>query len=47
MRKFFVDFFGHVRKRLVKRTNVSFRIFDVKAWETNNYNTNTAHHLKK
>ena len=47
MCKFFVDFFGHVRKRLVKRTNVSFKIFDVTTWETNNYNTNTAHHLKK
>ena len=37
--KFFPDFFGHVGKRLDKKTNVNFKAYDLIYWKTNNYNT--------
>ena len=37
--KFFPDFFGHVGKRLDKKTNANFKAYDLIYWKTNNYNT--------
>ena len=37
---FYLDFFGHVGKRLDKKTKVTFKIRDIKTWETNNHSTN-------
>ena len=33
------DFFGHIEKRLDKKTKVNLKIYDAKDWQTNNYNT--------
>ena len=41
---FLSTFFGHMGKPLDK---VRFKIFDVTAWETNNYSTNIFQHLTK
>ena len=35
--KFCPDSFGHVRKRLDKKAQVGFKIYDVINWETYNY----------
>ena len=40
-------FFGYLEKQLDQKANFSFKIVDVKNWETNNYNTHTAQYLKK
>ena len=40
------DFFGHVGKRLDKKTKVNFKIYVI-YWEANNYNTNISQYLKK
>ena len=45
--KFFRAFFGDVGKRLDKRTNDSFKIYEIINWEVNNYNTHIAKYLKK
>ena len=44
---FYTDFFGHVGKRLDKKAEVNFEIYDVTTWGTSNYNTHIAQYLKK
>ena len=39
--------FGHVGKWLDKKTKVNFKIYDLPAWETNNYNTHIGQYLKE
>ena len=39
--------FGYAEKRLDKKTNVNFKIYEVKDWTANNYNTHIAQYLKK
>ena len=36
-----------VEKRLNKKAKVNFKIYDVKNWTTNNYNTHVAQYFKK
>ena len=38
------DFFGLAGKWFDKKAKVNFKIYDVTAWETNNYNTHIAHY---
>ena len=45
--KILFNCFGHVGKLLDKKAEVNFKIYDVTTWETNNYNTHIAQHLKK
>ena len=33
------DFFGYVGKRLYEKAKIIFKIYDVRRWETNNYNS--------
>ena len=42
-----LNFFGHVGKRLDKKSKVNFKIYEVTIWETNNYNAHIAKRLKK
>ena len=46
-KRFCPDFFGHEGKRLDKKATVSFLIYNVTDWETNNYNIDIAQYLKK
>ena len=39
--------FSYVEKQLDKKVKVNFKIYDITDWETNNYNTHIAKHLKK
>ena len=39
--------FGLVEKRLDKKSEVNFKIYDVTDGKTNNYNTHVAQYLKK
>ena len=39
--------FGPVEKRLDMKAMINFKIYDVKNWETNNYNIGFARHLMK
>ena len=39
--------FGFVEKGLDKKVKVSFNIYDVTDWTTNNYNTYVIQYLKK
>ena len=39
--------FGHVEKRLDKKSEVNFKIYDVTDGKTNNYNTHVAQYPKK
>ena len=41
------DVFDHVGKRLNRKTQVNFKIYDVKNWEVSIYNTYTAKYPKK
>ena len=41
--KFLSSLFGKVEKRLDLKEKISFKIYDVTAWETNNLNTHTSH----
>ena len=41
------DVFGHVRNQLHKKAKVCFKIYGMRDWEANNYNTHIAHYLKK
>ena len=36
------DFFGHVGKRLDKKTKINIKIYDNTTWKTNSYNTHIA-----
>ena len=45
--KFLSWSFGHVGKRLDKKTKINFEIYDVTDWETNNYNIYICQNLKK
>ena len=45
--KYLSWFFGHVEKRLDQKDKVSFKIYDVTAWLTNNSNTYIAQYLEK
>ena len=38
--------FGHIEKRLDKKAEVNFKIYDVTDWATNNYNTYIVQYLK-
>ena len=40
-------FFGHIRRRLDNKAKFNFKIYDGTIWETSNYNTYIAQHLKK
>ena len=39
--------FGYVKKRLVKKVKVNFKIYEVTTWAIDNYNTHIAQYLKK
>ena len=39
--------FGYVEKRLDKKAMVSFKIYDVADWATNNYNIHITQYVKK
>ena len=39
--------FAHMGKRPHKKSKVTFKIYDVKDWETNNYNKHISQCLKK
>ena len=39
--------FGYVEKRLDKKAEVDFKIYDVTGLTVNNYNTHIIQHLKK
>ena len=39
-------YFGHVGKRIDEKVKVIFKLYDVKDWEINNYNTNIDQYLK-
>ena len=39
--------FGHIAKRFDKKTKINFKIYDVTAWQINNYNTHIIQCLKK
>ena len=41
------DFFDHVGKGLGKKAEVTFKIYDVIEWTTNNCNTQIAKYFKK
>ena len=43
----FVLSFDYVEKRLVKKANVIFKIYDIADCTTNNYNTHIAQYLKR
>ena len=36
-----------MRKGLIKKANVNFKTYDVKKWNTKNYNNHIAKYLKK
>ena len=38
--------FGRVEKRLDQKVKIYFTIYDVTAWEANNYNTHTVQYIK-
>ena len=40
--KFYPDFCAHVEKRPDKKVKINLKIYDVKAWETNNCNIHIA-----
>ena len=44
---FCADIFGHLGKRINRKTKVNFKIDEVTNWETNNYNIDFAQYLKK
>ena len=46
-KKFFLHFFGHVGKRLVKKAKVNFKTCDIINWDTNNYNKQITQYLRK
>ena len=39
--------FGHAEKHLYEKDMVDFKIYDVTAWQTNNFNTHITPYLKK
>ena len=43
--KFLSWLFGHGEKRLYQKDKVNFKIYDVTAWLTNNYNTHIAQYI--
>ena len=45
--KFLSWLFDHLEKRLDLRDKVNFKMYDIKIWETNNYNAHVAQYLKK
>ena len=45
--KFLSRLFGHVQKWLDQKDKVSFEIYDVTFWLTDNCNTHIAQYLKK
>ena len=45
--KFLPWFFGHVEKQLDWKDKIHFKIYDVKTWLTNNYNTRIDQYPKK
>ena len=38
---------GHIGKRLDEKANITFKIYDVTSWKTNNYNKHIVRNLKK
>ena len=44
---FYLDFIGHVGKRLDKKAKNDFKIYNVINRKTNNYNLHIAQYLKK
>ena len=42
---FYHDFFGHVGKQRDKKAQVSFKMYGVIHWDTNNYNSLMAQYL--
>ena len=47
MLNFSLHIFGHAGIRLDKKAKVSFKIYGITNWITNNYNTHIARYLKK
>ena len=47
MFKFLFWHFSHVGKQVDKKVKVDFKIYEVKNWATNNYNTHIDQYLKK
>ena len=45
--KFLSQLFDHVGKRLDKKERLNFKIYDVKVWEINNYNTHIVQYLTR
>ena len=45
--KFLPCLFGYVEKWLDKKVKVNFKIYDVKFWETNDYNTHIIQSLRE
>ena len=45
--KFLFWFFGHVKKRLVKKDKVNFKIYEVATWDISNCDIHIAQYLKK
>ena len=45
--QFLFGIFVHLGKRLDKKAKVNIKIYDIKNWITNSYNTYIARYLKK
>ena len=45
--EFCSDFFGHTGKQLDKKAKTGFKISNITNQDTNNYNVQIAHYLKK
>ena len=41
------DFYDHAGKQFDKKNKVNFKIYDIKNWETDNYNIHFTQYLKK
>ena len=44
---YFSDNFGHAGKQLDQKASVNFKIYDIRNWKANNYNTHIAQYIKK
>ena len=43
---YFSDNFGHAGKQLDQKASVNFKIYDIRNWKANNYNTHIAQKVK-
>ena len=44
---FWFDFLGYMDKWLDKKAKINFKIYNLRDWEINYYNTHIAQYLKK